>query len=100
MPAVLIESGLCGVPAITCPIGAIEDVVLNGQTGLVVPADDLPALRAAVNEFLDDRAASHSFGIAAEAHCRANFTIAATAPLWIESLTDVAGPDPSTMRDP
>lgn len=84
MPAVLIEAGLCGLPAVTCPIGAIADVVVDSQTGYVVPVDDLDAVRTAVARILDDDALRSRLGAQAEAHCRARFTIDATAPAWVE----------------
>ena len=34
MPAVLIEAGLCGVPAVATPVQAIPEIVLPGETGL------------------------------------------------------------------
>ena len=83
MPAVLIEAGLCGLPAVTCGVGAIPEIVLDGQTGLVGNPDDLVALRAAIDEILNDQPHARRLGTAAEAHCRARFTIAATAPRWL-----------------
>ena len=83
MPAVLIEAGLCGLPVVTCSVGAIPDIVLDGQTGLVRNPDDLVALRGAIDDLLNDQPYARRLGIAAEAHCRERFTIAATAPRWL-----------------
>jgi glycosyltransferase involved in cell wall biosynthesis len=91
MPAVLIEAGLCGLPAITCPIGAISDVVVNGETGVLVEPNDLGALQAAVRELFTDLELAQRLGSGAQLHCSAHFTIAATAPLWVDLLEDVAG---------
>ncbi len=89
MPAVLIEAGLCGLPAITCPIGAIADVVLDGETGMLVDPDDLDALQAAVDWLCADRERAKRLGSGAQAHCSTHFTIAATAPLWVDLLGEV-----------
>lgn len=91
MPAVLIEAGLCGLPAITCPIGAIADVVVDGETGVLVEPDDLPALRVAVEALSSDRDLAQRLGAGAHAHCSARFTIATTAPCWLGLLRDAAG---------
>jgi glycosyltransferase involved in cell wall biosynthesis len=90
MPAVLIEAGLCGVPVITCPIGAIADVVINDETGLLVEPDDLAGLQAAVNGLASDQELARRFGASAQRHCAARFTIAATAPMWADVLRGVA----------
>ncbi len=90
MPAVLIEAGLSGLPAITCPIGAIADVVLNGETGVLVEPDDLDALRAAVESLSSDRELAQRLGVGAHAHCSACFTIETTAPLWMGLLRQAA----------
>ncbi len=92
MPAVLIESGLCGLPAVTCPVGAICDVVIDQRTGLVVPIDDLRALSLAVMRVLDEPGLAETLGKAAKAHCAGNFTIDATAPTWQRLLARLAPP--------
>ena len=90
MPAVLIESGLCGLLSVTCPIGAITDVVLDEETGFVVPVDDLEALSHATGRVLDDAGLRSRLGAEAERHCRAHFTISATAPAWVEVMAPLA----------
>ena len=90
MPAVLIEAGLCGLPAITCPIGAIADVVVDGETGVLVEPDDIPALRMAVEALSSDRDLAQRLGAGAHAHCTARFTISTTAPLWVDLLREAA----------
>jgi glycosyltransferase involved in cell wall biosynthesis len=90
MPAVLIEAGLCGLPAVTCPIGAITDVVIDGQTGFVVPVDDLEELSAAVGRVLDDADLRSRLGAEAARHCQEHFTISATAPAWVEIMVPLA----------
>jgi glycosyltransferase involved in cell wall biosynthesis len=39
MPVTLIEAALCGVPAVATDVGSTREVVLNGRTGVTVPAD-------------------------------------------------------------
>jgi glycosyltransferase involved in cell wall biosynthesis len=87
MPAVLIESGLCGLASVTCPVGAITEVVIDEETGLVVPVDDLEALSIATVRLLDDAELRSRLGANAARHCREHFTISATAPAWLEVMT-------------
>jgi glycosyltransferase involved in cell wall biosynthesis len=90
MPAVLIEAGLCALPCVTTPVGAIPDVVLDGITGRVVPIGDQPQLDAAVQQLCEDRELRNRMGVAAVEHCRAHFTIQSTAPLWVRLLENVS----------
>lgn len=48
MPTVLIEAMLMGVPVISTSVGAVPDVVCDGQTALIVPIGDPQALAAAM----------------------------------------------------
>jgi len=82
MPAVLIEAGLCGLSAVTCPIGAITDVVIDGETGYVVAVDDLEGIRMATERILDNPELRARMGERANIHCRKWFTIDSTAPVW------------------
>jgi glycosyltransferase involved in cell wall biosynthesis len=86
MPAVLIEAGLCSLPTITTPVGAITDVVRDGLTGLVVPIGDCAAFVDALAILIADPERRASLGEAAAVHCRARFTIEVTAPAWLAAL--------------
>lgn len=87
MPAVLIEGGLCGLPSVTTPVGAITDVVVDGETGRVVPVGDQRALDEAVSMMLGDADLTAELGRRAAARCRERFTIEATAPAWLAVLS-------------
>ena len=83
MPAVIIEANLCGIPVIACPIGAIEAVIHHGETGVIVPSNDVAQLATAVAELEADRVALRDMGRKAASRCRSLFTIEATAPSWV-----------------
>jgi glycosyltransferase involved in cell wall biosynthesis len=53
---VIIEAMACGVPVVTtdCDFGPRE-IVRHGDSGLLVPADDIDALGKAIRSVLDDR---------------------------------------------
>jgi glycosyltransferase involved in cell wall biosynthesis len=54
-------------PVIGCRAGGIPEVVRDGETGLLVPPADPPALQAAVMRLLDDAALRDRIGSAARA---------------------------------
>jgi glycosyltransferase involved in cell wall biosynthesis len=86
MPAALIESGLCGLPAICTPIGAATDVVVDGTTGRVVPANDVGALVTALQAIGKDGDRRRAMGLAAVEYCRSNFEIQPVATRWLAVL--------------
>lgn len=82
MPAVLIEAGLCGIPSVATPVGAITGVVADHVTGRVVPIEDTAAFVTATGELLGDAGVRARLGSAARRHCCARFTIDAVVPQW------------------
>jgi glycosyltransferase involved in cell wall biosynthesis len=92
MPAVLIEAGFMGLPAVSTPIGSITEVLRHEETGLVVPPGDGTALADALTRVArtDD---GTRFGEAARRHCLANFEIGVVAEQWLRVLRAVANGD-------
>ena len=82
MPAVLIEAGLCGLPSVSTPVGAITEVVLDERTGRIVPIGDVDELSGALQILHNDPATARAMGIAARERCLNRFTIESTAPAW------------------
>ncbi len=50
----LAEAQACGVPVVSTRIGPIPQVVADGETGILVPVNDVPALTDAVMSLLGD----------------------------------------------
>jgi glycosyltransferase involved in cell wall biosynthesis len=63
----LAEAAAAGLPALTTAVGDADRLVVTGETGLVVPADDAPAFAAGLQQLLGDGALRHHFrqGLAA-----------------------------------
>ena len=91
MPAVLIEAGMMGIPAVATPIEGIVDVVLDRQTGRIVPVDNPEATAAAIRDVWVNRDA---LGRAAYEHCQSNFHIDEVAAKWHAVLLEVASVRP------
>ena len=86
VPGVLIEAGLCGTPAVATDVGFVDEVVQDGVTGRLAPADDPRALAAAVAEVLAER---ERYGGSALTHCREQFEEGVVVSKWEEFLTRV-----------
>jgi glycosyltransferase involved in cell wall biosynthesis len=91
MPGVLIEAALAGLPAVTTDVPGARDVVVDGQTGCVVPIDDFDALVAATRALVEDGDLRVAFGAAARAHGVANFAIDASFERWNELFAALFG---------
>jgi glycosyltransferase involved in cell wall biosynthesis len=62
---VILEAMACGKPVIASRIGGIPDVVIDGETGLLVPPDDHNALRESIADLLADSERTARMGQAA-----------------------------------
>ena len=63
-----LEAMACDVPTIATRVGAFPEMILHGQTGLLIDPDDVPAMGAAANLLLADPATSDTFAKNALAH--------------------------------
>lgn len=86
MPATLIEAGMCGLPCIATPVGSIEDIVVDGVTGIVIPVDDDAALCSALGRLKDEPETRRRMGVAAAAHCNTTFDIDVVGTQWASVL--------------
>jgi len=72
---VYIEAGYRGVPSIATRVGGIPDVILDSETGLLVPVGDVAAIAAAIIRLRDDPSLRARLGEAARARAYAEFTV-------------------------
>jgi glycosyltransferase involved in cell wall biosynthesis len=54
LPMVLSEAGAAGLPAVATAVAGIPEIVQEGETGLLVPRGDVPALTAALARLVAD----------------------------------------------
>ncbi len=85
----LLEAASAGVPVVACNVGGVPDVVDDGHTGLLVPADDGRALSAALARLLRDRAERARLGVAARAHVERRFNVASLVEAHISLYAHV-----------
>lgn len=68
-----IEAMACGLPVISCPVGGIPEIVCDGESGFLVPADDGRALLAAVQILADEPARARRMGLTGRGVAEARF---------------------------
>lgn len=66
----VIEAAACGVPCVAADAPGLRDSVVDGETGLLVPSGDVPAMAAAALALLRDPARRAAMGARAAARAR------------------------------
>jgi glycosyltransferase involved in cell wall biosynthesis len=74
----LLEAAGCGLPAVTTGLGSLPEIVLHGETGLVV-AEDPAQLAAAWRSLLESASLRQTLGAAARRRAESCFTPARLA---------------------
>ncbi|HJZ88316.1 MAG TPA: glycosyltransferase family 4 protein [Polyangia bacterium] len=75
IPNVLVEAMRMGVPVVSTAISGIPELVIDGQTGVLVPPRDPQALAAAIIALLDDPERAHRLAVQAARHVAERFDL-------------------------
>jgi glycosyltransferase involved in cell wall biosynthesis len=78
---VAVEAAAAGVPVVASRLGALPEIVSDGETGLLVRPGDADALADALRRLLDDRELRARFGMAARLRARRFAPDVATAQI-------------------
>ena len=96
-----LEAMVCGVPVIATTVGAFDELVVEGETGRLIPSGEVEQMRAAVDATLASPATLQQWSAAARRHVEARFRIedeaAALNALYRELLE--GGDNGQTIRD-
>jgi glycosyltransferase involved in cell wall biosynthesis len=71
----LVEGMAVGIPVISARVGGVPEVVEDGITGLLTPAEDVIALKLAIQQLLGDDALRQSMGQAGYLRFKAHFSL-------------------------
>jgi glycosyltransferase involved in cell wall biosynthesis len=75
LPNVLLEAMAAGKPVVACQVPGVDEVVVHGQTGLLVPVKNPLELARAIRELLDDPVKRFTMGQAGKERVRAEFSL-------------------------
>jgi glycosyltransferase involved in cell wall biosynthesis len=70
----LLEAMACGTPVVCTDQCSMPEIVVAGETGLVVPPNDVAALRDAIRSLLDDEPRWRAMSASSAEHVRRDFT--------------------------
>ncbi len=63
LPCTIIEAMRAGLPVVASDVGGVSEIVLDGQTGYLVPRGDAQTLRRKLSYLIDNKQARISMGI-------------------------------------
>ncbi|MEP7294575.1 MAG: glycosyltransferase [Burkholderiales bacterium] len=86
----VIEASASALPVVVSDVGGLPEVVRDGETGLVVPRDDVPALQAALTQLVLDAALRERLGRAGRAHVEREYEWGHCVDLMERCLEQVA----------
>ena len=93
-PTVVLEAMAAGRPVVAAASGGIIDMVLDGQTGLLVPPGDPEALATALGKVLRQPQMAAAFGVAGRDRAR-EFTVSAVVTrleaMYIDAIAGSRG---------
>jgi glycosyltransferase involved in cell wall biosynthesis len=89
MPNALLEAMASGLPVIASCIAGNEELVVDGETGYLVPSEDIEALRAALKKLLSDPESRQQMGNASRQYVEANYSWESTAQQYALLLEKV-----------
>jgi glycosyltransferase involved in cell wall biosynthesis len=85
MGKALLEALACEMPVVASNVGGVPEVVTDGETGLLVPPGDVPALEAALRRLHADRALGRALAAAGRRRIIERFEIGRMVDLTIAS---------------
>lgn len=74
LPMAILEGMASGLPIVATEVGDVSTVVLNGQTGTLVPSENIEKLAVAMIDLLQSPSLRERFGIAAKKIIEENFS--------------------------
>ncbi|MDW8244489.1 MAG: glycosyltransferase [Thermogemmata sp.] len=87
MPNVALEASAAGVAVVATAVGGTPEVVIDGQTGYLVPAGDVLALASRIRELLDNPALRSRLGSMGRLRMDQQFSFNAQAAAY-QALTE------------
>ncbi|MBC8331907.1 MAG: glycosyltransferase family 4 protein [Anaerolineae bacterium] len=86
MPNAVLEAMACGLPVIASRIAGNEELVVNGETGLLIPPEDVDALQQALTQLLSDADLCQRMGAAGRQRVEEHYAWNQIAAQYLELI--------------
>jgi glycosyltransferase involved in cell wall biosynthesis len=90
-PLAVLEALLAKKPVVATDVGSVGEAVITGETGFLVPPDDVDALAAAIRQLLADDQLQHRMGERGRQLVLSRFTAAQMARSFSELYGELLG---------
>lgn len=80
----ILEAMACGLPVVATQVGGNAELVVNGQTGRLVPASDPEALAASIWEYVEDTGRIRAHGAAGRRRVEERFSMEAMVAAYLQ----------------
>ena len=87
-----LEAMMFSRPVVSCRVGGIEEVVVSGETGILVEPDDADRLREALRTLVDDAALRERMGVAGRRRFEVEFSNEIAVQRTLDLLSRTVGP--------
>jgi glycosyltransferase involved in cell wall biosynthesis len=84
LPLVVLEGMAVGQPVVATAVGGTPEAVVDGETGLLVPPRDVPALAGALEQLLGDDDLRRRLGEAGRSRVESHFAASAMTQRILE----------------
>jgi glycosyltransferase involved in cell wall biosynthesis len=93
LPTAVVEAMVCGIPVVATAVNALGDVVVPGETGLLVPPRRPDLAADAVRYLLDRPAVAARMAVTARARLGERFGVPALRDALAAAYTGISAPD-------
>ena len=91
LPISILEAMLHGLPIIATPAGGVEELVHDGEHGIIVPFDDVSSLSDALAKLILDKSFRIKYGNNARKHVQNNFSFSVTSEKYLSIYYKILG---------
>jgi glycosyltransferase involved in cell wall biosynthesis len=91
LPLAVLEAMAAGLPVVATRVGGIPELVVDGETGFVVPAEDPSALAAALDSLARDRSRLAELGRRGHQRVATHFSAEQVARRTVELYRELCG---------
>lgn len=95
----LLQAGAAAVPVVACRAGGIPEVIVHGETGLLVPPGDVRGLAEAICRLIEFPEQRRAMGTAARRRVEEAFSVDAMVDQYQDLYAEVLGRDARAYRN-
>ena len=88
LPTVIMEAMAAGLPVVSTSVAAVSEMIVDGETGFIVPERDSSALAERMACLMDDPELARAMGMKGRERCRELFDLDRTSTTLCEILTE------------